>query len=55
LDESTLLGNEALLLAHVRFVMDQEIHEEMLFAKTLTKDTQGESIFNVLREISLKK
>jgi len=28
LDESTLPGNEALLLAYVRFVMDQEIHEE---------------------------
>ncbi|KAF2900188.1 hypothetical protein ILUMI_05983 [Ignelater luminosus] len=28
LDESTLPGNEALLLAYVRFIMDQEIHEE---------------------------
>lgn len=39
LDESTLPGNEALLLAYVRFVMDQEIHEELLFARTLTTDT----------------
>ncbi|GBP27202.1 Zinc finger MYM-type protein 6 [Eumeta japonica] len=35
LDESTLPGNEALLLAYVRFVMGEEIHEELLFAKTL--------------------
>ncbi|KAJ8944608.1 hypothetical protein NQ318_011464, partial [Aromia moschata] len=70
LDESTLPGNEALLLAHVRFitqvykikkssvfavrpvisytcVMDQEIHEDLLFGRTLTTVTKGESIFNV--------
>lgn len=41
LDESTLPGNEALLLAYVRFVMDQEIHEELFFAKTLTTYTKG--------------
>ncbi|GFW65452.1 zinc finger MYM-type protein 6 [Trichonephila clavipes] len=50
LDESTLPGNESLLLAHARFIMDQEHHEEMLFARTLTTDTKGESIFNVLKE-----
>ncbi|CAG9792085.1 unnamed protein product [Diatraea saccharalis] len=37
LDELTLLGNEALLLAYVRFIIDEEIHEELLFAKTLFK------------------
>ena len=50
LDESTLPGNEALLLAYVRYVMDQEIHEELLFARTLTTDTKCKSIFNVLRD-----
>ncbi|GFY21949.1 zinc finger MYM-type protein 6 [Trichonephila clavipes] len=50
LDESTLPGNESLLLAYVRFIMDQEHHEEMLFARTLTTDTKDESIFNVLKE-----
>ncbi|GFY01965.1 SCAN domain-containing protein 3 [Trichonephila clavipes] len=50
LDESTLPGNESLLLTYVRFIMDQEHHEEMLFARTLTTDTKGESIFNVLKE-----
>ncbi|GFX29171.1 SCAN domain-containing protein 3 [Trichonephila clavipes] len=49
LDESTLPGNES-LLAYIRFTMDQEHHEEMLFARTLTTDTKGESIFNVLKE-----
>ncbi|GBP65634.1 SCAN domain-containing protein 3 [Eumeta japonica] len=39
-DESTLPGNEALLLAYVRFVMGEEIHEELLFAKTLKTDTK---------------
>ncbi|GFV97368.1 SCAN domain-containing protein 3 [Trichonephila clavipes] len=36
LNESTLPENESLLLAYVRFIMDQEHHEEMLFARTLT-------------------
>ncbi|GBP85102.1 Dynactin subunit 6 [Eumeta japonica] len=43
LAESTLPGNEALLLAYVRFVMDEEIHEELLFAKTLKTDTKSAS------------
>ncbi|KAE9521889.1 hypothetical protein AGLY_017696 [Aphis glycines] len=55
LDESTLPCNEALLLAYVRFVMDQEINEELLFAKTLTTDTKGESIFNVLKDYFSEK
>ncbi|XP_025266439.1 SCAN domain-containing protein 3-like [Camponotus floridanus] len=55
LDESTLPGNEALLLAYVRFVIDEEIHEELLFAKTLETDTKGESIFNVLSDFFKEK
>ncbi|GFW56429.1 SCAN domain-containing protein 3 [Trichonephila clavipes] len=42
--------DESLLLAYVRFIMDQEHHEEMLFARTLTTNTKGESIFNALKE-----
>ncbi|GFX09304.1 zinc finger BED domain-containing protein 5 [Trichonephila clavipes] len=49
LDESTLPGNES-FLAYIRFTMDQEHHEEMLFARALTTDTKGKSIFNVLKE-----
>ena len=55
LDESTLPGNEALLLAYIRFIMDQEIHEELLFARTLTTDTKGESIFHVLKDYFMEK
>ncbi|GFT43078.1 SCAN domain-containing protein 3 [Trichonephila clavipes] len=50
LDESTLPGNESLLLAYICFTMDQEHHKEMFFARTLITDTNGESIFNVLKE-----
>lgn len=55
LDESTLPGNEALVLAYIRFAMDQEIHKELLFARTLTTDTKGESIFNVLKDYFTEK
>ncbi|KAJ8895822.1 hypothetical protein PR048_001160 [Dryococelus australis] len=53
--ESTLPGNEALLLAYVSFVMDQETHKELLFPRTLTTDTKGKSIFNVLRDYFMEK
>ena len=33
LDESTLTGNEALLLAYVRFTKEEQICQELLFAK----------------------
>nr|XP_047143076.1 protein ZBED8-like [Hydra vulgaris] len=55
LDKSTLPGNALLLLAFVRFFMNQEIHEELLFARTLTTDTKGESIFNVLKDYFIVK
>ncbi|CAH2012916.1 unnamed protein product [Acanthoscelides obtectus] len=43
LDESTLPDNAALLLAYVRFIMNQEIYEELLFARTLITDTKAKS------------
>jgi uncharacterized protein (UPF0305 family) len=55
LDESTLPNNEALLLAYVRFILNQEVHEELLFARTLKTDTKGESIYNVLKEYFIEK
>ncbi|CAH1977757.1 unnamed protein product [Acanthoscelides obtectus] len=39
LDESTLPDNAALLLAYVRFIVNQEIYEELLFARTFITDT----------------
>ncbi|CAH1981595.1 unnamed protein product [Acanthoscelides obtectus] len=55
LDESTLPDNAALLLAYVRFIMNQEIYEELLFARTLITDTKGESVFHVLKDYFIEK
>ncbi|CAH1990853.1 unnamed protein product [Acanthoscelides obtectus] len=55
LDKSTLPDNAALLLAYVRFIMNQEIYEELLFARTLITDTKGESIFHVLKDYFIEK
>ena len=41
-------GNEALLLAYVRFIQEENMVEEMLFARPLITDTKGESIFKVV-------
>ena len=48
IDESTMPGNEALLLAYVRFIQEDNLVEEMLFARPLMNDTKGESIFKVV-------
>ncbi|CAH1990456.1 unnamed protein product, partial [Acanthoscelides obtectus] len=40
LDESTLPNIAALLLAYGRFIMNQEVYEELLFARTLITDTK---------------
>ena len=55
LDESNLPGNEAFLLACVHFLMDPEIHEKLFFTRTLTIDSKGESIFNVLKDYFTEK
>uniref|UniRef100_A0A2C9M3T7 DUF4371 domain-containing protein n=1 Tax=Biomphalaria glabrata TaxID=6526 RepID=A0A2C9M3T7_BIOGL len=55
LDESTLPSNEALLLAYVRLIMYQEIHEELLFVKTLAIETKGELILKVLKDYLKEK
>ena len=51
----TLPGNETLLLAYGRFIMGQNIHEELFFARTLATDTKGESIFHVLKDYFMDK
>ena len=48
IDESTMPGNEALLLAYVRFIQEENMVEEMLFAIPLITDTKGASIFKVV-------
>lgn len=55
IDESTLPGNEALNLAYVRFIMEEDICEELLFAKYLETDTKGESIYRALNEFLEEK
>nr|XP_042717488.1 protein ZBED8-like [Chrysemys picta bellii] len=55
LDESTLPGNEALLLAYMRFIKEEKICQELLFTKNLQTDTNGESIFHSLEEFFKEK
>lgn len=55
LDESTLPGNESLLLAYVRFIKDESLTQEMLFARQLKTDTKGETIFRVVEEFFNEK
>lgn len=35
--------------------MDQEIHQELFFVRTFTMDTEGESIFNVLKDYFMEE
>ena len=44
LDESTLPGNESLLLSYILFIDEGKVVKELLFAKKLTTDTKGETI-----------
>lgn len=50
LDESTLPGNESLLLAYVRLINDGNLVEDLLFAKLLEIDTKGETVYRVLEK-----
>lgn len=54
-DESTLQGNESLLLSYVRFIKEGKCQEELLFARTLKTDTKGETIFKTLEDFFLQK
>ena len=55
LDESTLPGKESLLLAYVRFVKDESLVQELLFARQLETDTKGESVFYVIENFFKEK
>ncbi|XP_035227171.1 zinc finger MYM-type protein 6-like [Stegodyphus dumicola] len=50
LDESTLPTNEALLLSYVRFIEDEKLCQELLFATNLETDTKEETILNTLEK-----
>ena len=47
IDESTLPGDEALLLAYVRIIHEEIMVKEMLFARPLVTDKKGEYIYKV--------
>ncbi|KFD54718.1 LOW QUALITY PROTEIN: hypothetical protein M514_04418 [Trichuris suis] len=49
LDESTLPGNEIVLLACVRFIKEEK------FVQELVKDTKGESTFLILKDFFVEK
>jgi hypothetical protein len=55
LDESTLPGNESLLLAYVRFIKDECLAQEMLFARQLETDTYGNQYYILLISFSKTK
>ena len=55
LDESTLPGNESLLFANVRFIKNERLVQEHLFAWQLETDTKGESVFYVVENFFKQK
>ena len=55
IDESTLPGNEALLLGYVRFIRDECICEELLFARTVLTHKTGEAVFRVVESFFNEK
>ncbi|XP_075229766.1 protein FAM200C-like [Lycorma delicatula] len=60
MDESALLTNDALLLSYVKYIKDEKICQELLFARNLETNAEGETIYNILetfcdeKEILLK-
>lgn len=49
IDETNTRNNEAILMTYVRFLKEDDLHEEMLFARKLITDTKGETIFEELQ------
>ncbi|KAG0438021.1 SCAN domain-containing protein 3 [Dictyocoela muelleri] len=50
IDESTLPGNEALLLGYVRYFKDESLCQELLFTIFLETNTKGESLFIAVKK-----
>ena len=55
LDESTLPGNESLLLAYIRFIKGGSLCQELLFARLLETDTKGGSVYRAVEDFFQKK
>ena len=49
LDESTLPGNESLLLGYVRFVNNKVLCEELAIALSRNTNTRGETVFQEVK------
>ena len=50
LDESTTVSNESLLLGWVRYVFEDNIHEDLLFSTNLLRTATGADIFDAVNE-----
>ena len=55
IDESTLPGNESLLLGYVRFIEEGCVCEELLFARTIPTNKTGQEIFCVVESFFKEK
>ena len=55
LNKSTLPGNQSLLLAYVRFIKDGSLCQELLFARLLETDTNGDSVYQAVEDYFKKK
>lgn len=49
-DESTLPGNESLLLSDLCFIKDKNLIQELLFERPLRTDTNEEAVFCVVEK-----
>ena len=50
LDEATLPDNESLLLSYVRYIEEENVHQELLFSAKMDIDTKGQSIFQKVED-----
>lgn len=50
IDETTDVSNDGQLICYVRYEFNNDIHEDMLFSKTLPSRSTGEQIFKALNE-----
>ena len=55
IEESTLPGSEALLLAYARYIHEEIMVEEMLFVRMLVTDKKGEPIYKVAENFFQEK
>jgi hypothetical protein len=50
IDETTHVSNDGQLICYVRYEFNNDIHEDMLFSKTLPTRSTGKQIFKALNE-----